>query len=113
MGTMGTAAEIFPRHGDVGESRKETNPTNVHSEGMERRRDDTEMENFYHACLYDLLQNPEHRVGRAAKLNSLKAKLVKQCSARLACGTIEMQAPDMFLERTDILIPSYQKANTA
>lgn len=61
----------------MGESRKEINPTNVHIEEMERRRDDRETEIFYHACLYDLLQYPEHRVGRAAKVNRLKAKLVK------------------------------------
>jgi exonuclease III len=45
-------------------------------EGTEARRDAREMENFYQACLYDLLQMPEQHENRMAKINQLKAKLV-------------------------------------
>jgi len=56
------------------------------------------MENFYLACLYDLLQDPTHQAMRAAKVNLSKPKLVKLCSTRLAFGTIDIQTPDIFQE---------------
>ena len=62
------------------------------SEGSMRRRDDIAPENFYHACLYDLL-NPHPEEGMAT-VNHVKAKIVQLYSARLARGKIELQYPD-------------------
>jgi hypothetical protein len=45
-------------------------------EGTEARRGAREVENFYYACFYDLLQMPKQHEDRPAKINQLKAKLV-------------------------------------
>jgi hypothetical protein len=65
-------------------------------EGTEARRDATEMENFYNACLYDLLQMPEQHEKRTAKINHLKAKLGKLLNATRARGMIEVPPPDLY-----------------
>jgi len=54
------------------------------------------MDNFYYACLYDVLQNPEHRATRTEKVNRLKAQLIKAYRERAAAGMIEMQSLDSF-----------------
>jgi hypothetical protein len=59
-------------------------------EGTVKRREETQMENFYYACLYDLLQRPIQHAERRAALNNLKAKIVKLHNARLARGQIEL-----------------------
>jgi hypothetical protein len=64
-------------------------------EGTEARRDAREMENFYHACLYDLLQIPEQHENRTAKINQLKAKLVNLFTTR-ARGMIEVPLTDLY-----------------
>jgi len=51
-------------------------------EGMEKRRDDRDRENFYHAYLYEFLQDHAHQAMRAAKVNISKTKLVKLYSTR-------------------------------
>ena len=45
-------------------------------EGTERRRDDTALEDFYHTCLYDLLQTPPPG-GRDGSCESYKGKICK------------------------------------
>jgi exonuclease III len=65
-------------------------------EGTEARRDAREMENFYHACLYDLLQMPEQHEKRTAKINHLKAKVVNLFNTTGARGMIEMPPPDLY-----------------
>ena len=55
-------------------------------EGTERRREEKNLENFYHACLYGLIQNPPHPVEETAAVNLIKAKTVKLYSERLARG---------------------------
>jgi hypothetical protein len=54
------------------------------------------MENFYYACLYDVLQNPEHLVTRTEKVNRLKAQLIQVYRERASAGMIEMQSLDSF-----------------
>ena len=44
------------------------------------------MENFYYACLYYVLQNPEHRTTRTEKVNRSKYKLIKLYRERESCG---------------------------
>jgi hypothetical protein len=51
--------------------------------GPEKRQEDREMENFYYQCIYDILQNPEKRLGRMADVNMLKAKNAKLHSVRM------------------------------
>ena len=54
------------------------------------------MENFYYACLYDILQLPiQHTVKRAA-FHHLKAKIVKLHNVRLEQGKIELRSQDIF-----------------
>ena len=64
-------------------------------EGTETQRDAREMENFYHACLYDLLQMPEQHEERTAKINHLNAKLVNLFNTR-ARGMMEVPPPDLY-----------------
>src|SRR5215469_14673796 len=68
------------------------------SEGTERRREETQMENFYYACLYEALQHPLHHAKRRAALIRLKAKIVHIHTARLARGEIELRTQDVFQE---------------
>jgi hypothetical protein len=58
------------------------------------------MENFYYACLYDVLQTPEHRTTRREKVNRLKAQLIKlyRERERAAAGMIDMQSLESFQE---------------
>jgi len=53
------------------------------------------MENFYYACLYDILQRPMQHAERRTALNHLKAKIVKLHNARLARGQIELRTQDI------------------
>ena len=65
-------------------------------EGTVKRREETQMENFYYACLYDILQRPMQHAEKKAKLNHLQAKIVKLHNARLERGQIELRSPDIF-----------------
>jgi hypothetical protein len=65
-------------------------------EGTEARSDAKEMENFYHACFYDLLQMAEQHEKRTAKINHLKAKLVKLFKTTKARGMTEVPPPDLY-----------------
>jgi len=67
-------------------------------EGTVKRREETQMENFHYACLYDILQRPIQQVERTAALNHLKAKIVKLHNARLARGQIELRTQDIHQE---------------
>jgi hypothetical protein len=58
-------------------------------EETERRREETTMGNFYHACLYALTMCPTHRTEQMGAVNRLKAKIVKVYSARLSRETVE------------------------
>jgi len=51
-----------------------------------------------YARLYDVLQNPEHRMTRTEKVNRLKAQLIQLYRERAAAGMIEMQSLDSFQE---------------
>jgi len=67
-------------------------------EGTAKRREETKMENFYYACLYDILQRPSQRAERRAAINHLQAKIVKLHNARLVQGQIELRTQDIFQE---------------
>jgi len=67
-------------------------------EGTVNGREETQMENVYYACLYDILQRPSQHAERRAALNHLKAKTVKLHNARLAGGQIELRTQDIFQE---------------
>jgi hypothetical protein len=64
------------------------------SEGTERRRKETTMENFCHACLYDVLQGTNPQEEEMAILNNLKAKLVRLYRTKLARGAIDTHKLD-------------------
>jgi hypothetical protein len=66
----------------------------LNSERAMRRRDEIALENFYHACLYDLLRPPPPQEEGIAAVNQFKAKIIRLYSARLARGNIELQSPD-------------------
>ena len=68
-------------------------------EGTVKRREETQVENIYYACLYDILQRPSQNAERRAALNHLKAKIVKLHNARLARGQIELRSQDIFQEK--------------
>jgi len=53
-------------------------------EGTERRREETQMENIYYACLYDALKHPFKLAERRAATTRLKAKVVHLQTATLA-----------------------------
>jgi hypothetical protein len=73
------------------------------SEGAKRRKDDIALENFYHACLYDLLRRTPQQEDGMATINQFKAKIIRLYGARLACGNIELQSQDaLHKERTSL-----------
>jgi len=63
-----------------------------------KRREDTQMENFYYAFPYDILQRPIRPAEWGAELNYLKDKIVKRNNTRLARGKIELRTQDIFQE---------------
>jgi hypothetical protein len=73
------------------------------SEGASGRKDDMALENFYHACLYDLLRRPPYQEERITAVNQFNAKIIQLYSGRLARGNIELQSPDALQkERTTV-----------
>ena len=67
-------------------------------EGTVKRCEETQTENFYYACLYDILQHPSQHAEKRTKLNHLKAKIVKLHTTRLEQGQIELRSLDIFQE---------------
>ena len=63
-----------------------------------KRREETQIENVYYACLYDILQRPIQHAERRAALNHLKAKIAKLRNARPARRKIELQTQDIINE---------------
>jgi hypothetical protein len=64
------------------------------SEGARRRKDDIALENFCHACLYDILRRPAHQEKGIAVVSQFNAIIIRLYSARLARGNLELQSPD-------------------
>jgi len=58
-----------------------------------------QMENFYYACLYDILQLPIQHAERRTALNHLKAKFVKLHISGLTRGQIELRTENIFQEK--------------
>lgn len=56
------------------------------------------MENFYRACLYELLQYPARRAEEIPTVNRLKTKHINLYSARLSRGTVETHNQETFQE---------------
>jgi len=73
-------------------------------EGTVKRREETQKENFYYACLYDILQRPIQHAERRAAINRPKAKTVKLHNGRLARGQIELRTQDIFQEESKSLL---------
>ena len=67
-------------------------------EGTVKRRDETQMQNFYYACLYDMLQRPIQHAEIRAAINHIKTKIVKLHNAILARGHNELRTEDIFQE---------------
>jgi len=67
-------------------------------EGTVKRLEQTQMENFYYAYLYDILQRPIQHAERIAALNHPKAKIVKPHNARQVRGQIELRTRDILQE---------------
>jgi hypothetical protein len=80
----------------VGTSGKNAHEGIRHSRIFVERREETQIGNFYYACLYDTLQRPIVHKERRASFNNLKAKIVKIHNARLALGQIELRKQDIF-----------------
>ena len=66
--------------------------------GTVKRRKETQMENFYYACLYDILQRLIQHAERRAALNHLKTKIVKLHNARLTREQTELRTQDILQE---------------
>jgi len=81
--------------GKVGKKKKQIRLLFIRK-GTEKNKEYKAMENFYYTCLYDVLQNPEHRASRTEKVNRIKAQLIKAYRERVAAGMIEMQSLDSF-----------------
>jgi len=57
-------------------------------EGTEKRREETQMENFYYACLYDALNQPNQHAKKKTMIDSLQAKIVVIHTAKLERGQV-------------------------
>jgi len=66
------------------------------NEGKERVRTEVMNENFYNTCVYDVLQDLIQHREKAARLNHLKAKIVRLHNKRLQTITIDTHEPTMF-----------------
>jgi hypothetical protein len=66
------------------------------NEGKERMRTEVMNENSYYACIYDVLQDTIQHREKAARLNRLKAKIVRLHNKRLQAITIDTREPTMF-----------------
>lgn len=76
------------------------------SEGTERRREETKIENFYHAFLYDVLQDTKPQEEKMVTLNHSKAKLIRLYSTKLARGNIDTHNLDKLHGERVCLSPS-------
>ena len=65
-------------------------------EGTVKRREVMQMENFYYACLYDIMRRPSPHEEKRSKHNHLKAKIVKLHTTKLEQGQVELRSPDIF-----------------
>jgi hypothetical protein len=57
------------------------------------------MEIFYYQCIYDILQNPETRLGRVSDGNMLKAKIDKLHSVRMEGANFDGNNRETFNEK--------------
>ena len=64
----------------------------------ERKRADTMNENFYYACIYDILQDPIQHREKTAILNHMIAKIVELNSKQLQSITVDTHKPTIFRE---------------
>jgi hypothetical protein len=60
-------------------------------EGTTRRREDAATENFYNACIYDVLKEPDQHNSKLRALQHLKAKIIRlynrrMCSLAVGCN---------------------------
>jgi len=61
-----------------------------------RARDDKMIENFYYACIYDILQEPTQLREKSARLHQLKAKIIRLHNKRMQTITIDARDPKMY-----------------
>ena len=66
-------------------------------EGVERRRDRVEMENFYYTAIYDVLQNKDPHAVKASILNKLQAKIVRLHSVQRMGAFLDTGEQDRML----------------
>jgi len=81
------------------------------NEGKERVRTEVMNENFYYACIYDVLQDPIQHREKGARLNHLKAKIVRLHNKRLQGMTIDTHEPTMFHGESSSLFHLYKCEN--
>jgi len=67
-------------------------------EGTEKRRVETQMENFYYACLYDALKQPIQHAEKKTMINRLQAKILQIHTAKLERGQLELKTQDILQE---------------
>jgi hypothetical protein len=67
-------------------------------EGTEKRCEETQMENFYYACLYEALKQPTQHAERKTMINRLQTKTVQIYTAKLARGQVELKTQDILQE---------------
>jgi hypothetical protein len=67
-------------------------------EGTEKRREETQMQNFYYICLYEAIKQLIPHVEKTTMINRLKAKILQIHTTKLARGQLELKAQDILQE---------------
>jgi hypothetical protein len=68
-------------------------------EGKDKTRAEAMIEIIYYSCIYDVLQDPNHHREKAARLNHLKAKIVRLHKERLQAIIVDTREPATFQEK--------------
>jgi len=91
--------QTLPQHGPmVGTGRKTKLKWFFIGEGTKKRREETQMENFYYACLYESIKQLIPHVEKTTMINRLKAKILQIHTTKLARGQLELKAQDILQE---------------
>ena len=83
------------------------------TEGKERARDDKMMENFYHTCIYDILQEPTQPREKYTRLHQLKTKIIRLHNKRLQSITVDARDSKMYQRENPSLFHQNTGTETA
>ena len=94
---METAGEEISEQRDVVESYVKRKIRYMFmTEGKERAQFDTTMENYYCACIYDILQDQSHPGEKSVRLRQLKAKIIRLHNKRIQTIMVDTRDPTMY-----------------